>query len=324
MRSSTIRSGAFLAVLTAISLHMVEPALAVPPTASRGAAVRPPRAAEPKTRLGIRETLRAARKELHVYRGRTLERMGDFLTLRRSTFDKTKSVAQNLEAVVQKKGIPHYYKEINGRKVLHVVVDLGQGKTSKKAVREVFRRIGRESIELNYKAPTKKNTYGHVAVRVGLGATYDLTGTRGVAQLPRPLERAIQAISGKSDLTFARKRNLRRFMESRKEKPQSEGDLYYGLIFGANTEGLHETRALYEKRLGEITSFSVSGGDSTKGVYSCAQFLSEGVPFFNDKGITKTASAKGMVRNAVASDKLEAVVVYKTPGVGEDRLNALP
>jgi hypothetical protein len=272
-------------------------------------------------RLSIRDTWNKVREELQVYRGDKLEGLSDFFAVGRSSFDRGRSVADNLKSLVEQKKLPHYYAEINGRQVLHVVVDLAQGKQTAQTLRTVLRQVGQETIELNYKASNAKNPYGHVAIRVGGGATYDLTGTRGVASLPKTLSRLLEKVRGSSDLSFARRRSLRRFMESRRDVPEASASIYYGMLFGATPDQIKQTEQIYRKRQNEIKEFCVSGGDAAKGVYSCAQFLTESIPFLNDRGIGRNIGAKSTASAARASTSLEAVVVYKMPSVQPEQLS---
>jgi hypothetical protein len=113
----------------------------------------------------------------------------------------------------------------------------------------------------------------------------------------------------------ARRRNLRRFMEHRKGDSAS---VYLGMLFAATPEEQRQTRTIYEQRLKQITSFNVSGGDGKKGVYSCAQFLTEDVPFLNHRGINRTVSAGSVASTARSSPQLEAVLVYRMPGASKE------
>ncbi len=277
-----------------------------------------------KTRVSMKEAWHKVREELQVYRGPMLERWSDRLAIGRSTFNKKHTVGQNLKSLVEAQNIPHYTAKINGKDVLHVVVDLAKGKQTKKTLRAVYGRVGAQTIELNYKQATKKNVYGHVAVRVGQGAVYDLTGTRGVATLPKFMETALKTLRGSSNLSFARRRNLRRFMEGRKASPHASASVYFGMLYGASPKEVKETAKTYNKRLKEIKEFSVSGGDGAKGVYSCAQFLTEGVAFLNQRGVNSTVGAKSAASSGRGSDKLEAVLVYKMPGVTQEQLAQFP
>ena len=277
-----------------------------------------------KDRVSMKEAWHKVREELQVYRGPALERLSDRLTIGRSTFDKKQTVGQNLKSLVQQQNIPHYMAKVNGKDVLHVVVDLAKGKQTKKTLRAVYGRVGAQTIELNYKAATKKNVYGHVAVRVGQGAVYDLTGTQGVAQLPKFMESALKALRGTSNLSFARRRNLRRFMEGRKDNGHASASVYFGMLYQAKPQEIKDTGKTYASRMKQIKEFSVSGGDGAKGVYSCAQFLTEGVAFLNDRGIGSTVGAKSAASSGRNSPQLEAVVVYKMPGVTQEQLSQFP
>lgn len=266
-------------------------------------------------RIGLRAALRTAKENFQVYKGDKLEKWANRIKVGRSTFDKKLTVKKNLVEMVNTQKMDHYYANVDGRDVLHIVVDLGQGKATQESVRNVLRRVGNETVELNYKAATEKNPYGHVAVRVGNGALYDLTGTRGVSSLPKFMERTLTFIRGKKDLTFARKRNMRRFMESRKDSPHASANVYYGMLFAASPKEVKETQNLYNQRLKQATNFNVNGGDASKGEYSCAQFLTENVPFFNSRGVGASVGAKSTTSAAKKSLQLEAVVVYKMPSV---------
>ena len=267
--------------------------------------------------LSIRETWAKVREEFQLYRGPRLERWSNRLAVGRSDFDAQKPVSENLKALVAEKNLPHYYADVNGRQVLHIVVDLAKGRETKDALRSVLRRVGDQTIELNYKAASDKNRYGHVAVRVGGWATYDLTGTLGVSELPKPLAKLLSALRGQSDLSFARKRNLRRFMESRREGAGLSAGLFYGMLFAATPEQQAATEKVYAERQRTMTGFNVGGGDACKGVFSCAQFLTEDVPFLNQRGVGKTVGARSAAASAHGSSSLEAVLVYRTPSVPE-------
>ena len=207
-------------VLLSISLAAGQPALASPTSSAAPqktnrfkAAVARVKArftgSKPKSssnRLGIRESLRRAREELQLYRGRKLERWSDRLAYGKSDFNAGRSVGENLADLAADAGIPTFTRTINGRPVLHLVVDLGQGKKSTKAIRRIFKRVADSTVEVNFKAPGGKNTAGHVAIRVGDGATYDLTGTEGVVQLPGVVERPLRFITGRNGIVMPRKR----------------------------------------------------------------------------------------------------------------------
>jgi hypothetical protein len=261
-------------------------------------------------KVGLRGIFHTVRENFQVYKGDKIEGWANRIKVGRSDFNSKHSVQKNLSNLVKSKGMDHYYAKIDGRDVLHIVVDLGKGKATKESVRDVLRRVGNHTVELNYKASTAKNPYGHVAVRVGNGGFYDLTGTQGVATLPKFMERTLSFMGKSPSLTFARKRNMRRFMESRGDRP--DGSAYYGMLFAASAGEVKQTQKLYNQRLKEATSFNVSGGDSKKGEFSCAQFLTEGVPFFNSRGVGKNIGAKSTTAAAKSSLKLEAVVVYKS------------
>ncbi len=260
--------------------------------------------------VGLRGIFRKVKDNFQLYKGDKIEGWANRIKVGRSDFNSKHSVHKNLAHLVKAKGMDHYYAKIDGRDVLHIVVDLGKGKATKESMRDVLRRVGSQTVELNYKASTAKNPYGHVAVRVGNGGFYDLTGTSGVATLPKFMERTLSFIGKSPNLTFARKRNMRRFMESRGDRP--EGAAYYGMLFAASAGEVKQTQKLYNQRLKEATSFNVSGGDSKKGEFSCGQFLTEGVPFFNSRGVGKNVGAKSTAEAAKSSLKLEAVVVYKS------------
>ena len=282
----------------------------------------PARAAPPAGgNLGWRAAWRKARQEMQVYRGDRLERWSNRLAVGRSDFSAKLSVKANLEKLAKDRRLPHYYADVGGRQVLHVVVDLAKGKQTKQALRSVMRRVGKQTIELNYKQASPKNRYGHVAVRVGDNALYDLIGTHSGARLPWLLEKAVKLLRGHGNLSFARKRNLRRFMESRKGDSSS---IYFGMLFSASPAELKQTRKLYNKRLKQVKEFSINGGDASKGVFSCAQFLTEGLPFLNDRGVASNIGAKGVAKDARDSSQLEAVVVYRMPGASGPQLTQFP
>ncbi len=341
-RNVASRHAGALAVLTALLL-LALPALRA--QAAPRAAVKAPRVtttahqraklssqnankpkpkAKAESRIGLRATLRAAKENFQVYRGDRIEKWANRVKVGRSDFNKKHSVKKNLVDLVKANKMDHYYAKIDGRDVLHVVVELGQGRGTKDSVRGILRRVGSETIELNYKGATQKNPYGHVAVRVGNGALYDLTGTQGTANLPKFMERTLTFIRGKKDLTFARKRNMRKFMEGRKDSANASASVYYGMLFAANAKEVSQTQTLYNERLKQATSFNVSGGDGSKGEYSCAQFLTENVPFFNSRGVGANIGAKTTTHAAKNSMQLEAVVVYKMPSVPTEKAQQYP
>lgn len=266
----------------------------------------------------IRETAKAAWGQFQVYRGKFLERVSDRMVMGRPNFNRKLSVKENLKALVKEKGMNHFYKQIDGRDVLHVVVELGKGKESKRQIRDVFKRIGKQTVEMNYKLPSKSNPYGHVAVRAGDGALYDMTGTRGVVPLPPVVEKMLKLVRGHSSISTARKRSERRFLESRSGDQSSS--VYYGMLYAAKPKEISSLASLYDARRKTITEFKVGGGDASKGEYSCAQFLTENVPYMNKRGVNGTISAKATERMSKASKDLQAVVVYKMPGASLDSL----
>jgi hypothetical protein len=264
-----------------------------------------------KKRMGIGDALRAAREELQLYRGKLVERWSDKLAHGKSDFRPGQSVERNLGALAREIDLPTYTKKIDGRDVLHIVVDLADGKKSQSAIRRLFKRVGENTVEVNFKAPGGRNTYGHVAVRVGAGATYDLTGSNGVHELPRVVETPLRMITGRNGIVAPRKRSLRRFFESR--KLTDSAPVFYGMLFEASPREIAELEQVYEQRLGQVKDFKISGGDASKGEFSCAQFLTHETPFLARRGIRTTPAAKGMAADAARSDKLSAVVVYKMP-----------
>lgn len=277
-----------------------------------------------KSRVGLRAVWRTAKENFQIYRGDKMERWANRIKVGRSDFKKQHSVKQNLADLVKSKGMEHYYAQVEGRDVLHIVVDLGKGAATKDSVRSILRRVGNETVELNYKAATEKNVYGHVAVRVGNGALYDLTGTQGVANLPKFMERTLHFIRGTTNLTFARKRNMRRFMETRSDSADASAGVYYGMLFAASPKEVAQTQALYNQRIKQATNFNVNGGDGAKGEFSCAQFLTENVPFFNDRGVGANIGAKSTTSAAQKSLQLEAVVVYKAASVASAEVKQFP
>jgi len=268
--------------------------------------------------LGARGAWRVLKNEFQLYRGRRLERLSDRRAYGKSDFDHSRSVAANLAALAGEAGLPTFTRSIGGREVLHIVVDLGQGKSSKRAIRRVFRRVAADTIEMNFKSPGGSNAAGHVAVRVGAGATYDMTP--GV-DLPEPVMRSLRWVSGRDSITMARKRSLRRFFEARKDVGTPA--VYYGMLFAASPEEVKGLEQTYERRLGEVKSFSFAGGDPEKGEFSCAQFLTQEVPFFQQRGVHATAAARGAASGAARSPELAAVIVYKTPRTPIDALPPL-
>lgn len=268
--------------------------------------------------LGARDALRVLRNEFQLYRGRRLERLSDRRAVGKSDFDASRSVADNLSALAAEAGLATFTRSIGGREVLHIVVDLGQGKPSKRAIRRVFRRIAANTVEMNFKSPGGSNTAGHVAVRVGTGATYDMTP--GVS-LPDPVMRSLRTITGRDSITMARKRSLRRFLEARKDVGTPA--VYYGMLFAASPDEVKGLEATYERRLREVKEFSFAGGDPERGAFSCAQFLTHEVSFFQSRGVAATAAARSAASGAARSPALAAVVVYKTARTPIDALPPL-
>lgn len=257
--------------------------------------------------LGAREVFRFLRQEMQLYRGRKLERLADRIAYGKSDFDPHRTVAENLSGLAAEAGLATFVRKVGGRDVLHIVVDLGQGRRSRRAIRRIFRRVAQSTVEMNYKPPGGNNRAGHVAVRVGGGATYDMTP--GVP-LPEPVLRSARRLAGRDSIFMARKRSLRRFMEGRKDI--GTPSVYYGMLFQASPA---ETRALeetFEQRLREVKAFSFAGGDTSKGEYSCAQFLTHDTRFFAERGVGATAAASSAASAAAHSPKLDAVIVYKT------------
>jgi hypothetical protein len=84
--------------------------------------------------------------------------------------------------------------------------------------------------------------------------------------------------------------------------------------------GLERT---YERRLGEVKEFSFAGGDPDRGVFSCAQFLTHEVPFFQRRGVAATSAARSAATGAARSPQLAAVIVYKTARTPVDALPPL-
>lgn len=96
------------------------------------------------------------------------------------------------------------------------------------------------------------------------------------------------------------------------------------MLFAANGKEVAQTQQLYNERLKQATSFNVSGGNVAKGEYSCAQFLTEGVPFFNSRGVGANIGAKSTTTAAKRSMQLEAVVVYKMPSMPTETAQQYP
>jgi hypothetical protein len=268
--------------------------------------------------LGARDAWRVLKNEFQLYRGRRLERLSDRRAYGKSDFDRSRSVAANLAALAGETGLPTFTRSIGGRDVLHIVVDLGQGKASTRAIRRVFRRVAADTIEMNFKSPGGSNTAGHVAVRVGAGATYDMTP--GVS-LPDPIMRSLRWVSGRDSITMARKRSLRRFLEARKDVGTPA--VYYGMLFAASPEEVTGLEKTYERRLGQVKTFSYAGGDPERGEFSCAQFLTHEVPFFEQRGVHATSAARSAASGAAHSPELAAVIVYKTARTPIDELPPL-
>ncbi|MBL4632306.1 MAG: hypothetical protein JKY56_00450 [Kofleriaceae bacterium] len=283
------------------------------------ATTRPSNRAKP---TGLKAIYRTVKDNFHIYKGDKIEGWINRMKVGRSDFNSKQTVQKNLKELAKTKGMEHYYAKIDGRDVLHIVVDLGSGKPTKDAMRNILRRVGNETVELNYKASSSSNPYGHVAVRVGNGAFYDLTGTRGVSKLPKFMERTLSFLGKSPNLTFARKRNMRTFMETRNDSPT--GTAYYGLLFAASATEVKQTQSLYNQRLKDATSFNVSGGDAKKGEFSCAQFLTENVPFFNSRGVGASVGAKTTTTAAQKSLQLEAVVVYKSASIPTASVQQFP
>jgi hypothetical protein len=268
--------------------------------------------------LGARDAWRVLRNEFQLYRGRRIERLSDRRAYGRSDFDRSRSVAGNLAALAGETGLPTFTRSIGGRDVLHIVVDLGQGKASTRAIRRLFRRVAADTIELNFKSPGGSNAAGHVAVRVGAGATYDMTP--GVS-LPEPVMRSLRWLSRRDSITMARKRSLRRFLEARKDVGTPA--VYYGMLFAASPDEVKGLEETYERRLGQVKTFSYGGGDPERGEFSCAQFLTHEVPFFQQRGVHATSAARSAASGAARSPALAAVIVYKTARTPIDALPPL-
>ncbi len=321
----------FLRLLTALALALAlartAPAQPVPRTAApapgpagwlgRVASALLPTGNAGGHRLSLGEALGRARAELQIYRGEHLERLSDLLTVGRSRFDPSLSVADNVKRAAEEAHLTSYLADLDGRQVLHVVVPLASGASTARAVRALQRQVGEQTIELNYKAASSTNPYGHVAVRTGGGALFDLTGTRGVAELPPLLGALLGALQGSPDLSLARRRSLRRFMESRQASDASSS-VFHGLLFAATPAEIEQTEDLYRRRQGQVKAFAVGGGEASKGVFSCAQFLTEGVPFLNQRGIGASVSARATASAARRSPQLEAVLVYQPPGAATE------
>jgi len=254
-------------------------------------------------KLSVWQTLKHVKKQLQIYRGDRAERLFDRFAVGRTTFDKRLSVADNLRALGHEPGMRLSKTTINHRDIPVLEIELG-GKHSTNAIRKL------------HKKPTQANPYGHVAVRPGVGGIYDMTGTRGLYELPWLARAALKLVhGGDGNVSTARKRNPRRFLESRKD--QKSTDIYVGMLFAASAEESSALQALYNTRRNEVTEFSVSGGDADKGVYSCAQFLTHQAPFLNQRGINRTVSAKGMAGDGFRSVALEGMVVYRMPQAPE-------
>jgi hypothetical protein len=268
--------------------------------------------------LGARETLGFLRQELQLYRGRRLERLADRAAYGKSDFDPQRNVAENLAELAADAGLPTFTRRIGGRDVLHVVVDLGRGRQSKRTLRRVFRRVAQSTVEVNFKAPGGSNAAGHVAVRVGGGATYDMTP--GVP-LPEPVLRSVRRMAGRDSIFMARKRSLRRFMEGRKDIGTPA--VYYGMLFQASPADVRALEQTYERRLFDVKEFAYAGGDPERGEFSCAQFLTHEVPFLAERGVASTAGARSAASAAARSPQLAAVIVYKTARTPIDQLPEL-
>lgn len=265
-------------------------------------------------KMTVWQTIKQVRRQMQLYRGDKRERARDKRAVGRSTFDKRLSVGDNLRALATTPGIRLSETSVGrgdkARKIPVVEIELA-GKHSTKAIRAVRARVGEQTTEFNYKIPNEKNRLGHVAVQPRGGALYDMTGTRGVHELPWLAKTALKLFTGRSDISTARKRNARRFFESRDD--QASGDIYAGMLFGASAAEAATHRAIYDKRRGEVKEFSTGGRDPAKGIYSCAFFLTHEVGFLNERGIDASVSAKGTAAAAFNSDKLEGLVVYRMP-----------
>ena len=135
-------------------------------------------------------------------------------------------------------------------------------------------------------------------------------------------------------MSFGRRRSLRRFMESRRDWSNETASVFYGFLFSASKNEQDATARRYKGRLGlsggetpqagdpqTMKKFSISGGNTKEGVYSCAQVLTEKVPFINERGMRSTVGAKTMVGDAVHSKQLDGVIVYKMPSMDTKTLS---
>jgi hypothetical protein len=308
-RDRFVRAGALAltALTVALAAGWQKPALA----RTHGAGETATNEAAPRKKAdGVLGSVRRFAREFRVYYGDRVERVLDRRATGRSTFQRGESVSKNLDSLVAEKGLSHYYADLGGRKVLHIVVDLAKGDETKDTLRAIMGRVQGETIEVLEKAPSSGSPYGHVSIRVGERATYDLVGAHQGYNLPQPLVRVTQALTGQSNLFQARKRNMRRFFESLDEAGSKS--VYRGYLFSATREQIDATDQLYTDRRKEIKGFDIEGGSN--GTFNCAQFLTENVPFLNDRAIDRTISAQGVVRSAQRSSALEAVVIYRMPG----------
>jgi hypothetical protein len=245
-----------------------------------------------------------------LYRRPLIERLSDRRAFGRHDFDARHSVADNLLAAARDHEIPHYFKTIGDRQVLHLVVELGRGEPTERALRALSRRIGSDTIELNYKAPAGGRTpFGHTAVRVGDGATSDLIGDPSSP----PARRLMRWWTGQRTVSYARRRNLRRFFESRIIQPGKGETVFRGYLFRASRAEIEATRAIYERRIGQVREFSINGGDASKGVFSCGSFLTHQLPFLNSRGVPASIAAEDIAEGAEHSRNLDAVIEYRLP-----------
>jgi hypothetical protein len=251
-----------------------------------------------------------------LYRGRLIERASDLRAFGRPNFGARRSVAEDLVTVAQRNEIPHEFRSIGGRQVLHLQVELGHGEATARALRAILRRVGSDTIELHYKVPAAggRTPYGHIAVRVGDGATYDLIGDPS----GQPVSRPLQWLTGQRTMSKARRRNLRRFFESRMILPRKGETIFKGYLFRATRSDVAETKAIFERRIGEVTAFSLYGKDEEgrgpdDGVYSCGTFVTHRLPFLNTRGVHSSIGAEEIDSAAERSPALDAVIEYRLP-----------
>ncbi|MCC6752117.1 MAG: hypothetical protein IT371_30985 [Deltaproteobacteria bacterium] len=253
-----------------------------------------------------REVVRQLREELQLYRGRRLERASDWLALGPGKTLHRDTVDESLKRFVREQNLPHRIERIGDRDVLVLQVKLGHGSASSKVLRELYRRVGDRTVEYSNKFSPRLR-YPHSALRVGLEATYDLAGKPADVTVPSLVRWVLRALRGDDTLYLVRRRNMRRVLE---KTPPGSTSGYVGYLLEVSPTELRELAGTFERRARRVTGFAVSGGDGSKGEYSCAQFLTEDIPLFQRWGITGHPWSTQAAQQVASAPRLRAIVEY--------------